>query len=89
MPAFRLGTTLLLLGASSVLAQSGAKRPLTQTDWDTWRSISGTTLSVLEPRWAKGDDLCCPKQLRERDYRFDANALTFRRIADKDTPFTT
>ena len=51
--------------------------------------ISGTTLSVLEPRWSKGDDLCCPKQLRERDYRFDAKALTFRRIADKDTPFTT
>ena len=46
MPAFRLGTTLLLLGASSVLAQSGAKRPLTQADWDTWRSISGTTLSA-------------------------------------------
>jgi hypothetical protein len=51
--------------------------------------ISGTTLSVLEPRWSKGDDLCCPKKLRERDYRFDAKALTFRRVADKDTPFTT
>jgi hypothetical protein len=51
--------------------------------------INGTTLSVLEPRWSKGDDLCCPKKLRERDYRFDAKALTFRRVADKDTPFTT
>ena len=46
MPAFRLGTTLLLLGASSVLAQGGAKRPLTPADWDSWRSISGTTLSA-------------------------------------------
>jgi hypothetical protein len=51
--------------------------------------ISATTLSVLEPRYAKGDDLCCPKQLRERDYQFDAKALTFRRTADHDTPFTT
>jgi hypothetical protein len=50
--------------------------------------ISGTTLSVLEPRWSEGDDLCCPKTLRERDYAFDAKALTFRRTADKDTPFT-
>jgi hypothetical protein len=50
--------------------------------------ISGTTLSVLEPHYAKGDDLCCPKQLRERDYLFDAKALTFKRTADHDTPFT-
>jgi hypothetical protein len=50
--------------------------------------ISDTTLSVLEPRYAKGDDLCCPKKLRERDYAFDAKALTFRRTADHDTPFT-
>jgi ABC-type oligopeptide transport system substrate-binding subunit len=51
--------------------------------------INGTTISVLEPRWSKGDDLCCPKKLRERDYAFDAKALTFRRVADKDTPFKT
>lgn len=50
--------------------------------------ISATTLSVLEPRYAKGDDLCCPKKLRERDYQFDAKALTFRRTADHDTAFT-
>jgi hypothetical protein len=50
--------------------------------------ISGTTLSVLEPRWSKGDDLCCPKLLRERDYAFDAARLTFRRTGDRDTPFT-
>jgi hypothetical protein len=50
--------------------------------------ISGTTLSVLEPRYAKGDDLCCPEKLRERDYVFDAKALTFRRTADHDTAFT-
>jgi hypothetical protein len=51
--------------------------------------INGTTLSVLEPRYRSGDDLCCPKKLRERDYQFDAERLTFRRTADHDVPFTT
>ncbi|QEC48157.1 hypothetical protein FSW04_11650 [Baekduia soli] len=50
--------------------------------------INGTALSVLEPVWAAGDDLCCPAKLRERDYRFDAKALTFRRTADHVVPFT-
>ncbi|MCW3003991.1 MAG: hypothetical protein JWQ20_3289 [Conexibacter sp.] len=50
--------------------------------------ISATTLSILEPRYAKGDDLCCPQKLRERDYAFDAKKLTFLRTADHDTPFT-
>jgi hypothetical protein len=50
--------------------------------------ISGTSLSILEPTYAKGDDLCCPKQLRERDYRFDATKLTFVRTADHATPFS-
>lgn len=60
-----------------------------QSLYDASLRISGTTVSILEPRWSKGDDLCCPKKLRERDYTFDAKALTFRRVADKDTPFTT
>lgn len=51
--------------------------------------LSGTTLSILEPRFAKGDDLCCPARLRERDYRFDAARVTFRRVADHDVPFVT
>jgi hypothetical protein len=60
-----------------------------QSLYDASLRINGTTLSVLEPRWSKGDDLCCPKKLRERDYAFDPKALTFTRTADKDTPFTT
>lgn len=60
-----------------------------QTLNDASLRINGTTLSVLEPKWAKGDDLCCPANLRERDYAFDAKALTFRRTADHTTPFTT
>jgi hypothetical protein len=59
-----------------------------QSLYDASLRINGSTISILEPRWTKGDDLCCPKKLRERDYSFDAKALTFRRVADKDTPFT-
>ena len=50
MSAFRLGTTLLLVGASAVFAQAGPRRALTPADWDTWRSITGTTLSP-DGRW--------------------------------------
>jgi hypothetical protein len=49
--------------------------------------LNGTTLSVLEPRYAAGDDLCCPAGLRERDYRFVAARAAFRRVADHDVPF--
>jgi hypothetical protein len=60
-----------------------------QTLDDASLRLNGTTLSILEPRWSKGDDLCCPSKLRERDYAFDAKALTFRRTADTTTPFAT
>jgi hypothetical protein len=50
--------------------------------------LSKTSLSILEPKYAKGDDLCCPGRLRERDYTFDAKSVTFRRTADHDTAFT-
>ncbi|HEY6760741.1 MAG TPA: hypothetical protein VI318_14685 [Baekduia sp.] len=60
-----------------------------QSLYDASLRINGTTLSVLEPKWSKGDDLCCPDRLRERDYAFDAKALTFRRTADRETPFST
>jgi hypothetical protein len=58
-----------------------------QSLYDASLRISGTTISILEPVFGKGDDLCCPGRLRERDYAFDAKALTFRRTADKTTPF--
>jgi len=50
MPSIRLGAVLLFLGASTTLAQEGARRALTPADWDSWRSISGTTLSA-DGRW--------------------------------------
>jgi glucose/arabinose dehydrogenase len=49
--------------------------------------ISGTTISVLEPKYRAGDDLCCPAKLRQRDYRFSAGRRTFVRVADRTVPF--
>src|SRR5689334_9722404 len=46
MASLRLGAALLVLGASTTLAQASGKRALTQADWDSWRSITGTTLSA-------------------------------------------
>lgn len=49
--------------------------------------LRGTTITVLEPRYGPGDDLCCPAALRERDYRFVPARRTFVRVADHDVPF--
>jgi dipeptidyl aminopeptidase/acylaminoacyl peptidase len=46
MPSFRFAAALLALGASTALSQANGRRALTPTDWDTWRSITGTTLSA-------------------------------------------
>jgi len=45
--------------------------------------LHGTTITVTEPRWAPGDDLCCPAQLRERDYAFVPARRAFVRTADR------
>jgi dipeptidyl aminopeptidase/acylaminoacyl peptidase len=50
MSSARLAAALLLIGATTAIAQSGAPRALTPADWDTWRSITGTTLSG-DGRW--------------------------------------
>ena len=46
MSSFRFASALLVLGASTAFSQSGGRRALTPADWDSWRSISGTTLSA-------------------------------------------
>jgi hypothetical protein len=45
--------------------------------------LHGTTITVTEPRWAPGDDLCCPAQMRERDYAFAPARRAFVRTADR------
>jgi hypothetical protein len=45
--------------------------------------ISGATLTVAQPRWARGDDLCCPAARTERDYVWTARTRTLRRAGDE------
>src|SRR5437868_5604830 len=85
------------LAAAAVAAPATAPAEPTQSQpvftqkllYDPSLRINGTTVSVLEPKWSKGNDLCCPSKLRERDYAFDAKALTFKRTGDKTIPFAT
>jgi hypothetical protein len=45
--------------------------------------IAGPTLTVRQPRWARGDDLCCPAARTERDYAWAARTRTLRRTGDE------
>jgi len=40
--------------------------------------ITNGTLVLSRPVWARGDEICCPTTLRERDYVWDASARTMR-----------
>ncbi|MBI5105036.1 MAG: hypothetical protein HZB46_08645 [Solirubrobacterales bacterium] len=39
---------------------------------------------MLEPKWSVGDDLCCPKTQRVRDYGFDPARGAFVRTDDRE-----
>ncbi|MEA2247141.1 MAG: hypothetical protein QOH46_1670 [Solirubrobacteraceae bacterium] len=41
--------------------------------------VNGAVLTVAQPRWARGDDLCCPTARAERDYVWDAARERLRR----------
>jgi hypothetical protein len=43
--------------------------------------VSGPTLTVVNPIYARGDDVCCTRQATERDYAWDAAAKAFKRTA--------
>jgi hypothetical protein len=45
--------------------------------------IGGATLTIAQPRWAEGDDVCCPAARAERDYVWDARAGRLRRAGDE------
>jgi hypothetical protein len=45
--------------------------------------IAGATLTVAQPRWARGDDLCCPAARTERDYVWAARTRTLRRSGEE------
>lgn len=50
--------------------------------------LTGSTITVLEPVWSSGDDLCCPARRRERDYTWNESARTFRRTDDRTYALT-
>jgi len=45
--------------------------------------VNGTTLTIAEPLWSRGDDVCCPRRAIERDYAWDAAKKAFARRATR------
>jgi hypothetical protein len=43
--------------------------------------VSGPTLTVIVPVYARGDDVCCARHAMQRDYAWDAAAKAFKRTA--------
>jgi hypothetical protein len=41
--------------------------------------IADAELTISQPDWANGDDLCCPADRTERQYAWDARTHTLRR----------
>ena len=44
---------------------------------------SGPTVTVIDPIYARGDDVCCARRATERDYAWDASLKTFTRRATR------
>jgi len=42
-------------------------------------SVAGATLTVSQPRWTRGDDVCCPGARTERRYAWNARTHTLAR----------
>lgn len=65
-------------------ASKGALRALFRTQ-SLYRAITATTdddkLQIDQPRYAAGDDVCCPHRLTRRRYRFSKRSRTFVRTS--------
>jgi hypothetical protein len=48
--------------------------------------LTGTTLTLVVPRWRRGEDLCCPSTLVERDYAWSARRRTLVPRAIRTVP---
>jgi hypothetical protein len=44
---------------------------------------SGPTLTIAQPVFGRGDDVCCPRRATERDYAWDAAKKAFTRRATR------
>jgi hypothetical protein len=42
-------------------------------------SVGGGALTLAQPRWARGDAICCPARRTDRVYAWDARTHTLRR----------
>jgi hypothetical protein len=64
-------------------SSSGALRVAlrNQSLYDGSVRVSGPTLTIVNPVYARGDDVCCPRRATERDYAWDAAAKAFKRTA--------
>jgi|GEM_PF-2270093 len=49
-------------------------------------AIDGATLVVRTPRFAEGDDLCCPAKIVVRTYAWSASANTLKRRSSEELP---
>src|SRR6476646_887105 len=50
---------------------------------DAYVRTSGPTVTVIDPIYARGDDVCCARHATERDYAWDASLKTFTRRATR------
>jgi hypothetical protein len=50
-----------------------------QAEYRLRTRLEGATLTFAAPLWRRGDDVCCPARLRERDYVWSADARRFVR----------
>src|SRR4051794_14841532 len=48
--------------------------------------ISAATIILRTPRFADGDDLCCPAKIRERVYAWSDEATTLKQRSSEDVP---
>jgi hypothetical protein len=48
--------------------------------------VSGGTLVLRTPRYAKGDDVCCPAKVLKRVYEWSENRKTLRRRSSEELP---
>jgi hypothetical protein len=73
--------TIAVYAFSTDGARDDALRPILrrQALYRGGARVTGATLTVLDARYAPGDDVCCPAARSESDYRWDARSRTLRR----------
>jgi hypothetical protein len=55
----------------------------TQRQYRLLVRLAGATMTLVAPAWRRGDDLCCPSRLLERDFSWSRRARAFIRRAQR------